>query len=204
MRVRGHLMLAVLLYLLSVRYLSCVPELLVSPFFAFYCLTVMVGALFPDVDWALDRVIPRFGHRNPLTLSLLLPVLLYLPIYYYELSQPLLINFYDAFTFGVGTHLLGDVIKRGNLVWLESRKHEYTWYLLNGIVLVVLLNLTGFIQFVDLGNLLSLYQSSPWLSFLGRQLFDQMGPVVMMAEGCRDHRFKLKPSKHVPSTTSSD
>jgi len=161
MRVRGHLMLAVLLYLLSVRYLSPVPELLFSPFFAFYCLTAMVGALYPDVDWALDRVFPRFGHRNPLTHSLLLPVLLYLPLYYYGLSQPLLLHFFDAFTFGVGTHLLGDVIKRGNLVWFTSSKHESVWYLLNGIVLVVLLNRTGFIPFVDLGNSFSLYLSSP-------------------------------------------
>ena len=172
MRVRGHLMLAVLLYLLSVRYLSPVPELLFSPFFAFYCLMAMVGALFPDVDWALDRVIPRFGHRNPLTHSLLLPVLLYLPIYYYGLSQPLLLHFYDAFTFGVGTHLLGDVIKRGNLVWFTSGKREYAWYLLNGIVWVVLVNLTGFIPFVDLGASFSLSPSSPWLSFLRRQLLD--------------------------------
>ena len=89
-----------------------------------------------------------------------------------RLSQPLILHFYDAFTFGVGTHLLGDVIKRGNLVWFTSGKREYAWYILNGIVWVVLVTLTGFIPFVDLGASFSLSPSSPWLSFLRRPLLD--------------------------------
>lgn len=152
MRGKSHLLLAIPLYVLTVKYLSHAQELLLSPFFALYCLTAMVGALFPDVDWAIDRVIPGFGHRNPLTHSLLGPLLLYIPIFSYEVSHPLLINSYNAFTFGIATHLFGDLMKRGNLTWVKSRKQEHAWYILNGIVLVVILYMTEFLKALHLGT----------------------------------------------------
>jgi hypothetical protein len=136
-------LLAIPLYVLSVKYLSHAQELLVSPFFALYCLTAMVGALFPDVG---------FGHRNPLTHSLLGPLLLYIPIFSYKVSHPLLINSYNAFTFGIATHLFGDLMKRGNLTWVKSRKQEHAWYILNGAVLVVLLYMTEFLKALHLGT----------------------------------------------------
>jgi len=151
MRGKGHLMLAIPLYVLSVKYLSRTPELLLSPFFAFYCLTTMLGALFPDIDWTIDRVISGFGHRNPLTHSLLGPLLLYIPLFSYKVSPTLLINSYNAFTLGIATHLLGDVIKTGNLTWIKSRKLEHAWYVLNGIVLVILLYVTEFLKALHLG-----------------------------------------------------
>jgi len=150
MRGKSHLLLAIPLYVLSVKYLSPAQELLLSPFFALYCLTAMVGALFPDVDWAIDRVIPGFGHRNPLTHSLLGPLLLYIPLFSYKVSHPLLINSYNAFTFGIATHLFGDVMKTGNLTWIKSRKQEHAWYILNGIVLVALLYVTEFLKALHL------------------------------------------------------
>ena len=151
MRCKGHLMLAIPLYILSVKYLSRTPELLSSPFFAFYCLTTMVGALFPDIDWTIDRVISGFGHRNPLTHSLLGSLLLYIPLFGYKISHPLLINSYNAFTLGIATHLLGDLIKTGNLTWIKSRKLEHAWYVLNGIVLIILLCVTEFLKDLHLG-----------------------------------------------------
>lgn len=152
MRGKSHLLLAIPLYVLSVKYLAHAQDLLLSPFFALYCLTAMVGALFPDVDWAIDRVIPGFGHRNPLTHSLLGPLLIYIPIFSYKISHPLLINSYNAFTFGIATHLFGDLMKQGNLTWIKSRKQEHSWYILNGVVLVVLLYMTEFLKVLDLGT----------------------------------------------------
>jgi hypothetical protein len=151
MRGKGHLMLAIPLYVLSIKYLSRAQELLLSPFFAFYCLMAMLGALYPDVDWTIDRVIPGFGHRNPLTHSLLGPLLLYIPLFSYQVSYPLLINSYNAFTFGIATHLFGDLMKTGNFTWIKSRKQEYAWFVLNGIVLVFLLYMTEFLNTLYLG-----------------------------------------------------
>lgn len=150
MRGKGHLLLAIPIYVLSVKYLSGNDEVLLSPFFALFCITAMLGALFPDIDWAIDRLIPGFGHRNPLTHSLLTPLLLYTMMYYYRVSQTILINIYDAFTISIATHLLGDVIKTGSLVWIKSRRIEKAWYMLNGAFLIVLLNLTGFLSFFDI------------------------------------------------------
>ena len=152
MRGKGHLMLAIPLYVISVKYLSRTPELLLSPFFAFYCLTTMIGALFPDIDWTIDRIISGFGHRNPLTHSLLGPLLLYIPLFSYKVSPPLLINSYNAFTIGIATHLFGDLVKTGNLTWIKSRKLEHAWYVLNGIVLVGLLYVTEFLKALHLGT----------------------------------------------------
>jgi hypothetical protein len=157
MRGKGHLMLAIPLYILSVKYLSRTPELLSTPFFAFYCLTTMVGALFPDIDWTIDRVISGFGHRNPLTHSLIGSLLLYIPLFSYKISHPLLINSYNAFTLGIATHLLGDLIKTGNLTWIKSRKQEHAWFILNGIMLVVLLYLTEFLKALHLGTPTSIF-----------------------------------------------
>jgi len=149
MRARGHLMLTILLYVLCAGYLSNPQEVLLSPFLAFYCLTAMVGSLFPDLDWTIAKIVPGFGHRNPLTHSFLVPILLFISIYDFKISQPVLLNFYNAFTFGTATHLFGDLIKTGNLTWINSRKYENTWYILNGIALMVLLYLTGFFKFFE-------------------------------------------------------
>jgi len=111
----------------------------------------MVGALFPDIDWTINRFISGFGHRNPLTHSLLGSLLLYIPLLSYKISHPLLINSFNAFTLGIATHLLGDLIKTGNLTWIKSRKLEHAWYFLNGIVLVVLLFVTEFFKDLHLG-----------------------------------------------------
>lgn len=140
-------MLVIFLFLLSVRFLSDAEKVLFSPFLAFYCITAMVGSLFPDIDWIIARIVPRFGHRNPITHSFLAPLLLFISIYNYEISQPVILNFYNAFTFGIATHLFGDLIKTGNLVWVKSRKYENVWYVLNGIVLIVLLYLADFFKF---------------------------------------------------------
>ncbi len=145
MRGKGHLMLAIPLYVLSVQSVSRTPDLLQSPLFAAFCLVVMVGALFPDVDWAIDRVLPGFGHRNPLTHSLLGPLLVYLLLIRAQVTHPLPLHMYHAFTFGMATHLLGDALKTGNLIGIRSRTHERTWYLLNIGGLVVLLYMTDFL-----------------------------------------------------------
>lgn len=146
MYVRGHLMIAIPLYVLSVRYLSDAMTVLLSPFFAIYCLFSMVGSLFPDVDWVIMRAYRRFGHRNPLTHSLFIPSLLFILIFYYKAYNPVLLATYNAFIFGVATHLFGDVMRTGNLVWIKSRRYENLWYFLNGVVVVLLLYLADFFK----------------------------------------------------------
>ncbi len=150
MRGKSHLMLAIPLYVLSVQSLSRMPDLPQSPFFAAFCLVAMAGALFPDVDWAIDRVLPGFGHRNPLTHSLLGPLLVYLLLSHAPVVHPLFLHMYHAFTFGVTTHLLGDALKTGNLIGIRSRRYERTWYLLNMGGLVVLLRVTDFLTSLPL------------------------------------------------------
>lgn len=137
-------MLAVPIYILAVRYLSDAATILLSPFLALYCLLTMMGSLFPDVDWAITRYIHSFGHRNPLTHSLLIPIIPYVLMEYYGVSNPTLTACYNAFTLGVAAHLLGDLVKTGNLVWIKSRRHENKWYIANGFALVALLYLTDF------------------------------------------------------------
>lgn len=141
---RAHLILAVPIYVLAARYLSSAEALLLSPFLALYCLLTMLGSLFPDVDWQIDKYVRGFGHRNPITHSLLIPLALYYPFRGYWLLNPVAAACFDAFTLGVAAHLLGDTIKTGNLVWIHTRKHENKWYLLNGFALLVLLHFTGF------------------------------------------------------------
>ncbi len=145
MRGKGHLMLAIPLYVLSVQSVSQTPDLLQSPLFAAFCLVAMVGALFPDVDWAIDRVLPGFGHRNPLTHSLVGPLLIYLLLSRVPVAHPLLLHVYHAFTFGMATHLVGDAVRAGNLIWIRSRTRERVWYLVNIGGLVVLLHVTDFL-----------------------------------------------------------
>jgi len=139
-------MIVIPLYVLCVRYLSDAVAVLMSPYLAVYCFTAMVGALFPDVDWVVMRVNRRFGHRNPLTHSLFVPLILFALISYYKGDYQLLLASYDAFIFGVATHLFGDMIHTGNLVWIKSRRYENLWYILNGLSTVLLLCLAGFFK----------------------------------------------------------
>ena len=137
-------MLTVPTYVLAVRYLSDFQEVLLSPFLFVYLLLVMVGSLFPDIDWVFMKIFKSFGHRNPITHSVLIPALFLVSITPQNISKDLLISF-DAFTFGVTTHLFGDVIKTGNLVWIE-KKYENLWYLMNGVLTFLLLYFTNFFK----------------------------------------------------------
>lgn len=143
MKTRDHIIIAVLLYILSVQYLSEATEIFLSPFLTIYFLLAMVGALFPDVDWQVMRIWGCFGHRNPITHSLFIPMLILFLIYYFRLFQVDILAAYHAFTLGMASHLLGDLIKTGNLVWINKR-YENTWFIVNGLILIVLLYLTGF------------------------------------------------------------
>ncbi len=144
MRSRDHLLLAVPTYVLAVRYLSDFEEVLLSPFLFLYLLLVMVGSLFPDIDWMVMKLLKRFGHRNPITHSVLIPALFLISIAPPNISKDLLVS-YDAFTFGVTTHLFGDVVKTGNLVWIGKR-YENLWYLVNGLLTFLLLYFTNFFR----------------------------------------------------------
>lgn len=146
MYVRGHLMMVIPLYVLSVRYFSDAIAVLLSPYLAVYCLLSMIGSLFPDVDWTIMKLYRRFGHRNPLTHSSLFPFILFALISYYKAYYPAMLASCNAFIFGVSTHLFGDMVKTGNLVWVRSRKYENSWYILNGVVVVLLLYLNGFFK----------------------------------------------------------
>jgi membrane-bound metal-dependent hydrolase YbcI (DUF457 family) len=145
MKTRDHVIIAVLLYILSVQYLSEASEILLSPLFPVYCLLTIVGALFPDVDWKVAKILRGFGHRNPITHSLLIPILLLFIIHRFELSQTEVLAAYNAFTLGVASHLLGDLIKTGNLVWIP-KQHEDAWFIVNGVILIALLYFTGFFK----------------------------------------------------------
>ena len=61
-----------------------------------------------------------------------MPALLQALILYLEVSLEPIIVSYNDFTFGVATHLLGDFVKTGNIVWI-SKRYEDLWYLVNGI-----------------------------------------------------------------------
>ncbi len=141
---RAHLVLAVPIYVLAIRYLSDAGATLLSPFLALYCILAMTGSLFPDIDWRIDAHFRGFGHRNPLTHSLLTPLVLYLMMQRLNISEPTVIACFSAFTLGVAAHMLGDLIKTGNLVWIPSRKHENMWYALNASALLILLYSVGF------------------------------------------------------------
>jgi hypothetical protein len=104
----------------------------------------MFGSLFPDVDWIVKKMFKRFGHRNPTTHSVLIPALFLISIAPQNISKELLVS-YDAFTFGVATHLFGDFGKTGNLVWI-GRKYENLWYLVNGLLTFLLLYFTSFFR----------------------------------------------------------
>ena len=150
MHIRGHLMFAIPLYVLSVRYLSDAVGVLLSPYFAVYCFLTMIGSLFPDVDWIIMRVYRRFGHRNPLTHSLFFPLLFFVLISFFRIDYPVLLASYDAFIFGVASHLFGDLMQTSSLVWIRSRKYDNMWYFLNGFILLLLLYLTGFFRALQL------------------------------------------------------
>lgn len=163
-------MMCVLVYTLVVRYLSHQLTLL-SPFLGLYCLLAMVGATLPDIDWLIMRLYPRrvwgkFGHRNPLTHSILLPLLLWLFFYWldwsfslysvYEIPYSptvLLTNMenvgwscFHALTIGIASHLLADNIKTGNLVWIPHNQEKW-WYTIQGGLTIALLSQTGFFHF---------------------------------------------------------
>jgi membrane-bound metal-dependent hydrolase YbcI (DUF457 family) len=140
------LLLSVPIYVLAIRYLSDFTSVLLSPFLFVYLLLVMVGALFPDVDWIVMKPIKRFGHRNPITHSVLIPALFLISFAPQTISRELFV-LYDAFTFGVATHLFGDFVKTGNLVWI-GRKYENLWYLVNGLLTFLLLYFTSFFRLV--------------------------------------------------------
>ena len=137
-------MLSVPTYVLAVRYLSDFREVLLSPLLFLYLLLVMVGSLFPDVDWVFVKMFKSFGHRNPITHSVLIPALFLVSIAPQNISKDLLVS-YGAFTFGVTTHLFGDFVKTGNLVWI-GRKYENLWYLVNGLLTFLLLYFTSFFR----------------------------------------------------------
>lgn len=139
-------MLAVPLYVLAIRYLSNAESVLLSPFLFVYCILTMVGSLFPDVDWAIMKVYRGFGHRNPITHSIIIPALVSLIALYYGVTDLILLPSLNAFVFGVAAHLFGDVVRTGNLVWIRTRKYESLWYLSNGVVVVIILGLIGFFR----------------------------------------------------------
>ena len=143
LRVRYHLLLAVPLYVLSVRYLSDAEGVLLSPFLFLYLFIVMMGSVFPDVDWVFVTLFRGFGHRNPITHSITIPALLLAFLINLNVTWGLIIVSYNTFTFGVATHLLGDFVKTGNIVWI-SKRYENLWYSINGVLTFLLLYYTGF------------------------------------------------------------
>jgi membrane-bound metal-dependent hydrolase YbcI (DUF457 family) len=136
-------MLAAPLYVLAVRYLSDAEGVLLSPFLFLYLFIGMVGSVFPDVDWVFVKLFRGFGHRNPITHSVAIPALILALIIHLKLAWEPIIVSYNSFTFGVATHLLGDFIKTGNIVWI-SKKYENLWYSINGGLSFVLLYSSGF------------------------------------------------------------
>lgn len=149
MRARYHLLLAVPLYVLAVRHLSDAEGVLLSPFLSLYLLIVMLGSVFPDVDWIFVKVFKSFGHRNPITHSVAIPALLLALLIHLKVSWDPIIVSYNAFTFGVATHLLGDFIKTGNLIWI-SKRYENLCYSVNGVLTFLLLHSTGFFTSLNL------------------------------------------------------
>ena len=162
-------MWSVPIYMLIVGYASKDPvSILLSPFSAIFVLVLMVGALFPDIDWAIDRHVKGFGHRNPITHSVAIPAVLLIAWYHLLAVLPtvtssvriveselgslnILYNFdpitttLQVFFLGAALHLLEDNIRTGNLVWIEKR-HEQYWYFLQGGLTLLVLALTGFFK----------------------------------------------------------
>ena len=136
-------MLSTPLYVLAVRYLSDAEGVLLSPFLFLYLFVVMVGSVFPDVDWVFVKLFRGFGHRNPITHSVAIPALLLALLIHLKVSWDPIIVSYNAFIFGVATHLLGDFVKTGNIVWI-NKKYENIWYAINGLSTVRLLCFAGF------------------------------------------------------------
>ncbi len=157
MYTRGHLLLAVPIYVLTIRYLSS-KETLLSPFLFIFLFVTMVGSIFPDIDWYIARKTGHFHHRNVFTHSLIMPLLLTILYLHFspQLSilmiyppllpttpNTLMVNVLQAFVLGVSAHLLGDNIRNGNLVGVPS-SYEKWWYWANGLDCVGLLYFTGF------------------------------------------------------------
>lgn len=158
------------LYMLIVGYTSNDPvSILLSPLSALFILVLMAGALFPDIDWIIERHVWRhFGHRNPITHSVAIPAVLLIFWLHFSTVLPkvesnirivdselgrlnIAYNFdpvttiLQVFFIGVALHLLEDNIKTGNLVWIGKRHEEY-WYFLQGGLTLLVLALTGFFK----------------------------------------------------------
>lgn len=89
---------------------------------------VIAGSIFPDIDLKLG-----IAHRNPLTHSSLLPILLLLTLGRTGLYELDLLTY--AFCTGVSSHLAGDYIKQGPMAGLPA-KARGPWLLINAVLSV--------------------------------------------------------------------
>lgn len=97
------------------------------------CLFVLyLGSWIPDTDWLV------YSHRNPLTHSIAPYLLMALVIKKWKFgnqdwNELLLI----MFGYGLGSHLLTDIIPGGNVVWLPAYI-DMPFLFVNGVVCIVL------------------------------------------------------------------
>ena len=147
---KSHLILSMPIYVLAIRYLSY-KEVLLSPWLFLFCISTMVGSLFPDIDWKLQWLGLR--HRSPITHSFIIPLGLFFVLKYGLPTQNWItinipdinpfLHMYQAFLIGVASHLVGDNIQTGNLVKIPKRYEKY-WYTVQGGIVIYFLHLTNF------------------------------------------------------------
>ncbi len=96
------------------------------------------GSLYPDVDLLIMRVWPSFGHRNPLTHSALLPLILVFSALKLRGSAAFrfVVPFLTSFLIGVGSHLIGDLVKTANIVGVPARIENF-WHTINAAFCLV-------------------------------------------------------------------
>jgi|GEM_PF-2815382 len=123
----GHIVTSLLTYIIMIQhyYFSLFNDYLLP----IYLIVNVFGALTPDIDIHLKRIIKTVNHRDPLTHSALIPLALGLIVDTYSSYFQL----YFAFSLGISTHLISDIPSRKAIDKL-SIGWSRIWLLLNGLI----------------------------------------------------------------------
>ncbi len=123
----GHIITSLLVYIAIIQY--CYSNLFSDYLLPIYLIVNVFGALTPDIDIYLKRIVKVVSHRNPITHSALIPLALS-PVITIYISY---FQLYTAFSLGISTHLISDIPSRKAVDRL-SIGWSRVWLLLNGIV----------------------------------------------------------------------
>ena len=123
----GHVVTSLLVYIVIIQhyYFNLFNDYLLP----IYLIVNVFGALTPDIDIYLKRIIKIVNHRDPLTHSALIPLVLSLTVAPYSSYFQL----YFAFSLGISTHLISDIPSRKAIDKL-SISWSRVWLLLNGLI----------------------------------------------------------------------